>query len=105
VGEPGSGPVGGASVEGRTHHGHVVRPTGADVFDVRCLQEGVDAGKVRELPSREGGDAPVDDRVSTLEAQLESPGDLLLPLGGREVGLGCDRIPGLGAVPIVKVIT
>ena len=86
--EAGAGAVGRAAVERRAEHGDVVLAAAAHVLDVRRLEEGVDAGEVRQLAAAEGRDALVDDRVGAGQAELQAAGDLLLPLRGRQLGLG-----------------
>src|SRR5581483_12464972 len=63
--EAGSRAVGGAAVEGCAEHRDVVFAATADVLDVRCFEEGIDASEMRQLSTGEGGDAPVDDRVGS----------------------------------------
>ena len=54
--EAGAGPVGGAAVEGDADDRRVVFADVADVLDIGRLQEGVDAGEMRQLAAREGRD-------------------------------------------------
>ena len=96
--EPGAGAVGGAAVERGAEHGHVVLPAAPHVLDVRGLEEGVDAGEVRELAAGERRDPPVDDGVRAGQAQLQAAGNLLLPPRGRQPGLRADGEAGLRAV-------
>ena len=90
--EPGAGAVGGAAVERGAEHGDVVLAAAAHVLEVGRLEEGVDAGEVRQLAAGERRDAPVDDGVRAGQAELEAAGDLLLPLGGRQLGLALDGV-------------
>ena len=101
--EPGAGAVGRAAVERRAEHRDVVLAAAADVLDVGRLEEGVDAGEVRQLAAGEGRDAFVDDGVGARQAELQAAGDLLVPLGGRQLGLALDRVAGLGAVVVVQL--
>ena len=59
--EAGSGPVGGAAVERDAHDGRVIFADVADILDIGRLEEGVDAGEMRQLAAREGRDRLVDD--------------------------------------------
>ena len=54
--EAGAGPVGGAGIEGNADDRRVVFADVADVLDIGRLQEGVDAGEMRQLAAREGRD-------------------------------------------------
>ena len=51
-----AGAVGGAGIEGDADHRGVVFADVADVLDVGRLEEGVDAGEMRQLAAREGRD-------------------------------------------------
>ena len=103
--ETGARPVGRAGVVGRPEHGHVVVAAAADVFAVGRLQEGVDAGVVRQLTPAEGRDPLVDDGVGARQPELEAPGDLGLPLCRRDAGLGLEGAPRFGAVTVVHVVS
>ena len=87
---------------GRAEHRDVVLAAAAHVLQVGRLEEGVDAGEVRQLAAGEGRDALVDDGVRAGQAELEAAGDLLLPLGGGQLGLALDGGPRLGAVAVVQ---
>src|SRR5207248_77104 len=49
----------------------------------------------------EGGDGAVHDGVRPLETQLQAPGDLLIPDGGRDVRFPFERPPRFGTVATV----
>ena len=100
--EASAGAIGGATVEGRAEDSNVVLAGAAHVLDVGRLQEGVDAGEVRQLAAAEGGDRAVLDRVGALEAELKAAGDLLVALRRRHQRLGLDGVFGLGAVVVVQ---
>ena len=101
--EAGARAVGGAAVERGAEHGDVVLAAAPDVLQVRRLEEGVDAGEVRQLAAGERRDPPVDDRVGAGQPHLQPAGDLLLPLRGRQAGLGADGERRLGAVVLVHL--
>ena len=81
---------------GRPEHGHVKVAAAADVFAVCSLQEGVYAGVMRQFTPAEGGYLLVDDGGRARQPELEAPGDLGLPLCGRDAGLGLEGAPRLG---------
>src|SRR5579872_2179531 len=51
--------IGGAGIEGYSDHRSVVFADVAHILDIGRLHEGVDAGKMRQLASREGRDFAV----------------------------------------------
>ena len=101
--EAGARAVGGAAVERGAEHRDVVLAAAAHVLHVRRLEEGVDAGEVRQLAAGERRDALVDDGVGARQAELQAAGDLLLPLRGRQLGLRAHGESGFGAVVVVHL--
>jgi len=103
--EAGAGPVGGAAVERHADHGGIEIADPGHVLDIGRLQEGVDAGIVRELAAREGRDGLVGEAVRTGQPHPQRPGALLVPAGGGECPLLHRRLPAarLEAVEIGMV--
>ena len=93
--EAGAGPVGGAAVERDADDRRVILADVADVLDIGRLQEGVDAGEMRQLAAREGRDRLVGQRVRAGQAHVERPLLLLAPAVLRQLPLGLDRLPAL----------
>ena len=102
--EAGARAVGGAAVERGAEHGDVVLAAPAHVLDVGRLEEGVDAREMRKLAARERRDASIDNGVCPRQAELEPAGNLLLPSGGRQRGLGLNGEAGFGAIVVVQVL-
>ncbi len=100
--EAGAGAVGRAPVEGCPEDGDVVLAAATDVLEEGGLEEGVDAGEVRQFPAGERGDPAVHDGVGAREAELETPSDLGLPAGGGELGFPGDGVGRFGTVVVVE---
>src|SRR5207244_2160654 len=96
--EPGARAVRGPRVVRSAEDSNVVGPAGPDVLDEGRLEEGVDARVVRQLAPAERGDGAVHDRVGPLEAELQSPGDLLLVPRVRDQRLAFEGAASLRAV-------
>src|SRR5207245_9839155 len=97
---PGARTVRGPRVVRSAEDGDVEGPAGPDVLDEGRLEEGVDAGVVRQLAPAERGDGAVHDRVGPLEAELESPGALLLMHRVRVRRLALEGAASLRAVSV-----
>src|SRR6266568_1961548 len=91
--EPRARPVCRAAVEGHADDGGVVFANLSDVLDIRRLEEGVDAGEMRQLAAGEGRDRAVADAVRAGKPVLEAPLELLLPTGVADLRLGLRRLP------------
>ena len=88
--EAGAGAIGGAGVERDADDGRVVLADIADVLDVGRLEEGVDAGEMRQLAAREGRDRLVGQAVGAGQPHVERP---LLLLAPALLGQLCPRPP------------
>src|SRR5262249_15595252 len=66
------------------------------------LEKGVDAGEMRQLAAREGGDRLVGQALGAWQAHVERPLLLLSPSRLREPALGVERPPALRR-PLVEI--
>ena len=99
--EAGAGAVGGAGIERDAEHGGIVLADVAHVLDVGCLEEGVDAGEMRQLAPGEGRDGAVGQALGARQAHVEGPLHLLGPALAGQPLLRLDRAPAL-AVELVE---
>ena len=87
-----AGLIRGRDIEGHAHESDIIFNYLANVFQVRRLQERVDAGPVRQPTALEAADRGlVLDRIDALEAELLAAPDLLFPLRGRKRGFVLER--------------
>ena len=94
--EAGSGPIGGAGIEGDAEDRRVILADVADVLDIGRLEKRVDAGEVGKLAAGEGRDGLVGQRFRPGQAHVERPLLLAPPAVHRKPAFGLDRLPAAG---------
>ena len=88
-----AGAIGGAAVEGNADDRRVIFADIADILDIGRLQKRVDAGEMRQLAAREGGDGLVGEAIGAGQAHVERPLLLAPPAVLGQPPFGLDGLP------------